>query len=156
MALKPGRKHTDGTDISYFMNEVAERGRVVVYDTSSSSGLGEAMDDSDAIVKMPTGTNLEPAGVLMNDVVNLDLTRTHLNQHQDEVQIRGKVTILQNGYITTNCLKTGDSPKAGDPAHYDTSGEFTTTTTSRRVGQFMSAPDSDGYAKIGINVQVGA
>lgn len=157
MALKPGRKHTDGTDISYFMNQVAERGRVVIFNTASASGLGEAMDDSNAIVQMPTGLIGEPAGVLMNDVVNLDLTRTHLNQHQDEVQLNGKVTVLRNGYITTNLIVAGDNPVAGNPAHWTTSGEFTSsTTTSRRVGQFMSSRDSDGYVKVGISIQAGA
>ena len=153
MALKPGRKHTDGTDISYFMNEVAERGRVVIFDNASVSGLGEAMDDSNALVAMPTGMNGSPAGVLMNDVVNLDLTRQHLNQHQDEVQINGKVALLRKGYCVTNCIATGQSPTGGSAAHYTTSGEFTTTTTSPRVGQFMSAKDSDGYAKVEISVQ---
>ena len=52
MALKPGRRVTDGEDIGYFMNETAERGIVVVH-TNATSGLGEALDDANAAVAIP-------------------------------------------------------------------------------------------------------
>ena len=67
MALRPDRnEHL--TDLSFFMNETAERGIVVIHDTG---GSGAAMDDSTALVKIGSGT---PAGLLLNDVVNFDLT----------------------------------------------------------------------------------
>ena len=102
MALKPDR-HEVVTDISFFMNETAERGIIV---THSTAGSGAAMDDSNALVAIPTtASGSAPAGLLLNDVVNIDLTRQHLNQHQDEVQKGGKVTLLKQGYVVTNKLE---------------------------------------------------
>lgn len=151
MALKPTRITPHGGDsIAYFLQEVAERGKVVIWDTTST-GLGN-LDDPNAVVKIPTNASGTPVGVLMNDMVNLDLTRTHLNQHKDEVQLNGKVTVLKNGTIQTNQLKTGDSPVAGDPAHFTAAGEFTVTTSSAKVGTFTSAPDADGYVTVDVRL----
>lgn len=149
MALKPDRiELPDGSRIKYFMNAVAERGIIVVHGSTS----GEGMDDPDAVVIKPTGATGSPVGVLMNDVVNLDLTRQHLNQHQDEVQVGNKVAILRRGMVRTNMLKTGDTPSAGDPAYFAINGEFTTTAGSDRVGTFESNADSDGYVEVEVNI----
>jgi|TARA_R110002110_G_scaffold188150_2_gene395969 hypothetical protein len=167
MALKPDR-HELLTDISFFMNETAERGVVVVH---STAGSGSAMDDGNAVVTIPTtasGTN--PAGLLLNDVVNIDLTRQHLNHHQDEIQKGGKVTLLKQGWVVTNKLDDGgDAITAGASAYFASSGLLTTArgldvdTTAEaaevdvdyeglRVGRFMSSKDADGYAKVYINI----
>lgn len=152
MALKPDRKYHIGTDIHYFMNEVAERGIIVVHD-DSTTGVGAAMDDADAVVRVPTGSgDGEPAGLLLNDVVNLDLTRQHINWHKDEVQIGGKVTVLTHGWVVTDQIVSGNNPKAGDAAYFDADGELTTSSGSPQVGKFLSGKDSDGYAKVEINI----
>ena len=149
MALKPDRiELADGSRIKYFMNVVAERGIVV----NLTSPGGEGMDDPTALVEIPTGPSGNPAGVLMNDVVNLNLTRQHINWHQDEVQVGNKVDLLVRGVVRTNMLKSGDTPAAGDPAHYDANGEFTTTTTSDKVGRFISEADADGYVEVEVNI----
>lgn len=149
MALKPDRiELADGSRIRYFMAEVAERGIVVIKDTNGGSG----MDDPSSTVSVPTGTGGVPAGVLMNDVVNLDLTRQHLNYHKDVVQIGDKVALLVRGVVRTNMLKTGDTPVAGNPAHFTANGEFTTTTTSAQVGEFIGVPDADGYVEVEVNI----
>ena len=109
MALKPDRIEAY-TDISLFMNEVAERGGVVVHLTA---GSGAAMDDANAVVELPSAaTGNAPAGLLLNDVVDLDLTRQHINWHQDEVQKGSKVTILRQGFVTTNMIASGVTPTA--------------------------------------------
>ncbi len=150
MALKPDRiELNDGSRIKYFMNVVAERGIIVNLDSPG----GEGMDDPNATVSLPTGPSGNPAGLLMNDVVNLNLTRQHLNQHQDEVQVGNKVDLLVRGVVRTNLVKSGDDPVAGDPAHYDANGEFTVTTTSDQVGRFVSSEDADGYVEVEINIQ---
>jgi Arc/MetJ family transcription regulator len=54
------------------------------------------MDNGSALSRMralPSGK--VPVGLLLNDMVNIDLTRQHLNQHKDEVQKGGKVTLLK-------------------------------------------------------------
>lgn len=152
MALKPDRVESF-TDISFFMNTTGDRGGVVVY--NGSGGVGSSMDDADAVVIYPTGSpsGTAPAGVLLNDVVDLDLTRQHINYHKDEVQKGGKVALLRRGTVVTNMLASGQSPVAGDDAYYDGAGDFTTVSTnSVKVGTFLGQKDSDGYIKVDINI----
>ena len=163
MALKADR-HEVVTDISFFMNETAERGIIVVH---STAGSGAAMDDSSALVTIPTtASGTHPAGMLLNDVVNLDLTRQHLNQHQDEVQMGGKVTLLKQGWVVTN--KLDNDPTVGAPAYVASSGLLSTSVglveyaeddtgyavnyEALRVGRFLSTEDADGYAKVYIDI----
>lgn len=150
MALKPDRIEAY-TDISFFMNEVGERGGVVVH---STSGSGVSMDDPNAVVEYaasPSGKS--PAGLLLNDVVNLDLTRQHINWHKDEVQVGSKVTLLRQGQVTTNVVATGLDISAGDVAYFGAEGALTTVSTnSTQVGRFLSDYDADGYVKVDINI----
>lgn len=150
MALKPDRIEAY-TDISFFMNEVGERGGVVVH---STSGSGVSMDDPNAVVEYaasPSGKS--PAGLLLNDVVNLDLTRQHINWHKDEVQVGSKVTLLRQGQVTTNVVVTGLDISAGDVAYFGADGKLTTVSTnSTQVGRFLSDYDADGYLKVDINI----
>lgn len=158
MALKTDRS-TLQTDISFFMNEAATRGGVVAL---STGGSGAAMDQGSALVTyagLPSGK--VPVGLLLNDMVNIDLTRQHLNQHKDEVQKGGKVTLLQKGYVVTNSLE-GTSPSAGDAAFLAHSGNLSVADLSnddtdadgstRVVGRFLSGVDEDGYAKVFIDL----
>ena len=90
MALKPDRIELQ-TDISFFMNTEAVRGGVA---SVSTGGAGASMDDGNAVVSYAaSATGAKPVGILLNDVVNLDLTRQHINWHRDEVQVGGKVTL---------------------------------------------------------------
>lgn len=151
MALKPDRVESY-TDISFFMNTVGERGGVVVH---TSTGSGVSMDDGSAVVSYPTGvvSGTKPAGLLLNDVVNIDLTRQHINWYRDEVQVGGKVTLLRQGQVTTDVVADGVSPAAGTDAYYDSLGKLTTVSTnSTKVGRFLGSVDSDGYVKVDINI----
>jgi len=158
MALKSDRSVLD-TDISFFMNEAATRGGIA---SVSTGGSGAAMDQGEALVTyaaLPSGA--VPVGLLLNDMVNIDLTRQHLNQHKDEVQKGGKVTLLRKGYVVTSNLQ-GTSPSAGDPAYVAHSGNLATSDLSsddtdddgstRLVGRFLSGVDQDGYAKVYIDL----
>ncbi len=153
MALKPDR-YEHRTDISYFMTDTAERGIIVVHDTA---GSGAAMDSSKAKVKIPaTVSGSYPAGLLLNDVVSLDLTRQHINFHQDEIQTGGKVTLLREGFVVTN--KVSGSPTVGAPAYYNLAGEVTPTQTTAgsytqpAIGRFLSVTDTDGYVKVDVHI----
>lgn len=158
MALKADRNEAR-TDISFFMPNVAERGVIVVHNTS---GSGAAMDQSAASVVLPSSLNTGsisgslPAGLLLCDVVSIDLTRQHMNWYQDQVQVNGKVTLLREGYVVTN--KVAGSPTAGQTAFYDVNGNVTPTDPSAgagwapKVGRFLSKKDNDGYAKVDINI----
>lgn len=157
MALKSDR-YEESTDISFFYNEgTATRGGVVVLDAVNASGA--AMDQGVNKVKYAQATASDvPVGVLLNDVVNKDLTRTHLNQYKDEVQKGGKVTVMTRGWVVTNNI-TG-TPVPGDVAYVDdsTAGNVGNATDLgyssgvMAVGRFMSAQDSDGYAKLYVNL----
>lgn len=168
MSLKADR-HEARVDISFYCNQVLTRGCIVVYDSPGGSGAG--MDQSQANVCTPTGlstvvsnaSGTKPAGLLLTDVVNLDLTRTHINWHQDQVQLGGKVTVLKQGYAVTNMIV--GTPNPGDPAYYDGSGFLTPTEPSvgglagpaawakeLQVGRFQTKKDADGYAKVEINI----
>lgn len=157
MALKSDRIEAY-TDISYFCNDSsAERGVVAVH---STGGSGVAMDDSLAVVTAtiaaPSGT--KPAGLLLNDVVSLDLTRQHINWHRDEVQTGSKVTLLRQGQITTNMVVSGVAPTIGQDAYYGVNGKLTNVSTAGatssgvKVGRFLSVLDADGYIKVDINI----
>jgi hypothetical protein len=151
MALKPDRVELL-TDISFFMNDVAVRGGVVSANTSAS-GVGVSMDDANAVVAYAaSASGALPVGILLNDVVDLDLTRQHINWHKDEVQKGGKVTVLRQGQVTTNMV--GGTPSAGADAFVSDSGVISSVqaTGAVKIGQFLSATDSDGYAKVSVNL----
>ena len=158
MALKADR-YEESTDISFFYNEdVATRGGVVIL---ADQGLasGAALDQGENLVKYGTAVATSvPVGILLNDVVNKDLTRTHLNQHKDEVQKAGKVTVMTRGWVVTNNIK--GTPKAGELAFASpfTAGSICNGTTfaaqsgELAIGRFMSRADGDGYAKVYVNL----
>jgi hypothetical protein len=152
MALKPDRIELL-TDVSFFMASTAERGGVVSVVTATS-GVGVSMDDGNAVVAYAAvASGAKPVGVLLNDVVNLDLTRQHINWHKDETQVGGKVTLLRVGQVTTNMLVAGTTPSAGADAYVGVSGLIGTSSTNAvKIGQFLSAKDTDGYAKVSVNL----
>jgi hypothetical protein len=153
MALKPDRIELL-TDVSFFMNTTAERGGVAGIAAGSTAGSGVSMDDSNAVVAyVAVASGTRPLGILLNDVVNLDLTRQHINWHKDEVQVGGKVTLLRNGQVTTNQLVSGITPTAGTPAYVGASGLIgTSSTNATQIGTFLSGKDADGYAKVSVNI----
>jgi hypothetical protein len=153
MALKPDRSIVFPEDISYYMNVVAERGLIVIH---ASSGSGAAMDQADAYVAVGTGqavSGTKPAGLLMCDVVNNDLTRYHANWHKDEVQVGGKVPLLRHGWVVTDQIS--GTPTAGDVAYYTSTGLLTPSDpgSGTQVGRFLSKKDADGFAKVEILIR---
>jgi len=156
MALKADRNELD-VDISFFMNETAEKGQIV---SVSTAGSGAAMDQANALVAIQGATgSVIPVGVLLNDVVDIDLTRQHINWHKDEVQKGGKVSILKKGYVVTDQIE--GTPTAGALAFMDDAdtGKFAVAgsiddTEYTAVGRFMSNLDEDGYAKVEVNLPV--
>ena len=149
MALKSDRYELQ-TDISFFYNAAATtRGCVVCH--GGTAGTGAAMDQGANLCVKSDSSSANPLGVLLNDVVNKDLTRTHLNQYKDEVQKGGKVTILRKGYVVTNNI-TG-TPAAGDVAYQcETTAGNVATSGTNVVGAFLSAKDADDYCKVEVNL----
>ena len=163
MALKADR-YEESTDISFFYNGAAvTRGGVVVLDDGGQAS-GAALDQGENLLVYKAVTKNDiPVGILLNDVVNKDLTRTHLNQYKDEVQEGGKVTIMTRGWVVTNNIE--GTPKAGEKAYAvgvgvgdATAGSLTNATLftgasgALCVGRWMSRKDADGYAKLYVNL----
>jgi hypothetical protein len=152
MALKPDR-HLLDTRIDYFMNEVATRGGGVVL---STSGSGVANDQSVSVATYSNSVSGKiPLGILLCDMVDKDLTKTHVNYYKEEVQKGTKVTILTKGYVVTDMLVPGVSPVGGNPAYLNASGLFTPTLVANvtpLVGRFETAKDEDGFVKISVNL----
>jgi hypothetical protein len=153
MALKADR-YEESTDISFFYNAgTATRGGVVLIDAANASGA--AMDQGANLVQYSAATTgTVPVGILLNDVVNKDLTRTHLNQYKDEVQKGGKVTVMTRGWVVTNSIDAV-TIVPGEVAYASASnaGNLTNVSTAgQAVGRFMSQQDSDGYAKVYVNL----
>lgn len=159
MALKADRYELQ-TDISFFYNAgTVTRGGVVVHGTA---GSGAAMDQGVNLVEYKAAVveGSVPVGILLNDVVNKDLTRTHLNQHKDEVQKGGKVTVLRKGYVVTNNIQ--GTPSAGDIAYVHNNGNISNGASiavaslaasgNLAIGRFMTSKDEDDYCKVEINL----
>jgi hypothetical protein len=157
MALKADR-HELETDISFFCNEATTRGGIVLHDTTVGSGAAMDQGVNKVVTSALVPANSKvPVGILLNDVVDKDLTRTHLNQHKDEVQKGGKVTILRKGYVVTN--KVSGTPAVGNWAIVHLAGNISgvadaaiESNENLIVGKFLSTKDSDGYCKVAVNL----
>lgn len=149
MALK-GDRHELDTEVTYFMNETASKGVVVSVNTQ---GSGSAMDSAAALATVAASASGAAAlGVLLNDVVDIDQTRQHLNWHKDEVQKGSKVTILTKGFVVTD--KISGTPTAGQTAYLGASGLISGSQAAGApaIGRFLSTKDADGYAKVAVNL----
>lgn len=155
MALK-GDRYEFLTDIAYFGNSVMTRGGIASYSTMGSGG---AMDQSQALVAYAAAsTGNIPAGLLLNDMVSIDLTRMHINYYRDEVIIGGKVTLGRRGWWVTDQIV--GTPAVGDVALLSNSGtvqplsfaSFQAGTYAKsvnpKIGTFLSTKDEDGFAKL--------
>lgn len=141
MALKPDRNELD-VDISYFwatgIGYGSERGGWVSA-TGSTAASGSAMDQAvNQVWYSLNATGLRPLGLLLNDVVNVDLTRQILNPYKSEVQVGDKITVLKKGYVLTNRIVTTIGPNsvaitAGAPAYTGPSG-FISSVASGSLG----------------------
>lgn len=155
MALKPDRQRNKyADDISFFMNEVAVRGGVAV---ASTVGSGAAMDQSVNLctyAAQPSGKL--PLGVLLVDMVNKDLTQTHLNPYNGEVQQGGKVLLSPQGTVHTNMVYPGLTITAPQSAWLGPSGliqnVYVNDVATPPVGYFMSNKDEDGYVRFRYNL----
>jgi len=159
MALKPDRDLLS-TDVSYFMNVIADPGVGVFH---VSAGSGAAMDQATNVVGLGPSLSVSSGvvvGVLISSVVNKDLTRTHLNHHKDEVQVGSKVTIMTKGYVVTD--KVVGQPTAGTTCYVGSSGLLVTVSPMGsgditkdnlvRLGRFRSKKDANGFAKVEVNL----
>jgi hypothetical protein len=154
MALK-GDRHVIEDDISMTCETAASRGVGLVLKTSGSGvALGDRRNKAELIAN-PSGKVF--VGILMNDVVDVDTTRYHLNFHKDEMKKGEPCTLMRKGWVITD--KVTGTPTVGATAYLTTNGVFTPTVSSDggtaatpKAGRFESIKDEDGYVKISVNV----
>lgn len=154
MALK-GDRQIDSVEIRYFVNEVANRGSVV---SVSTAGSGIGMEDvSNLATVAANSSGSKPIGVLLNDFVNLDLTRTPINWHKDQAQKGSKATILTKGWIVTDQII--GTPNALDYACLTSSGNVTGVApgsvnyaANPVVGRFRTKKNEDGFASVYVDL----
>lgn len=147
----------DATDISFYCNTVLERGFAVCV---STAGSGVNLDSPSNVCTTNAVTSGSiPLGILLSDVVSIDLTRLPLNWYKDQTNVGNKVPILTKGWIVTN--KVLGTPTAGQLVQLGGSGNVTgvavgtpSTAAQPLLGNshFRSSVDEAGYAKIYIDM----
>lgn len=151
MTIKRGApyKYDPNNDVTDFhFNTVANDGGIAVF---STAGSGVAPDAGQNVAQYATSqSGTVPIGLLMNNVVNIDLTRYPLNRYNSyEVNVGSKVHIHRRGTFVVDNLYPGQTPTAGAPAYLGPSGLVQTnlvnTVASPKVGKFQSTKDQDGY-----------
>lgn len=152
MALKMDRQ-VNATDITFYLDDVRDRGVFVVY---STVGSGVALDSTRNLAAVSANSSGQrPIGCLLSDTVNIDRTRQPLNWHKDQQASGDKVCILTNGWIVTDQI-TG-TPTVGQLAVLSSSGTVTGVTNGATtwnqaanpfVGYFVSTKDENGFARV--------
>lgn len=156
MALRGDRLVIE-TDITMTCPTATLRGVVLCF---STQGSGVALGDSAGVADLfanPSGHS--PAGMLMNDMVNIDQTRFHKNFHKDEVQVGNRCTLLKKGRLTTDQV-TG-APAAAGTAYLTANGQLTPTLSATgglvatpRVGQFRGGVDESNFVTVDIDLPI--
>jgi hypothetical protein len=156
MALKPDRNIVDDS-VSYFIPAITyggDRGGVVVATGATPSGA--AMDQTvNGAWYAATASGKAPIGMLMNDVVDIDLTRQVLNPYKSEALIGDKGSIMRKGWAVTDMVDTTTGTvTVGATAYVGPSGKITADSSEGhpQVGKFLSGIDEDGYFKIYIDL----
>lgn len=156
MALK-GQRQEFQTDLSSICNSVVSKGTMMFW-SRTPGGSGIDLDDSNNIVNFLTGNTSGNfvAGMILNNFVNIDVTRQHLNFQKDELLIGSHCTLLRQGWVVTNGIVAGTSPLPGDPVYVAYSGLLTNFSNVGNYvqvhGEWMGGLDPNGYAKVAIHL----
>lgn len=152
--LRPDRNVIEADAHSFTLSDVAERGVGLCY---STAGSGAVIGTTHGVVTLkadPSGSKF--AGILLNDFVDIDETRYHVNWHKEEQVIGDVPNVLRKGWVYTDKLKSGDTPTVGDAAYLTANGTFTKTSlgavATPLAGEFGGKKDEDGFVKINIDL----
>ncbi len=154
MALR-GTSHRHETTMDYILNRAVEPGTMVV--ASGTAGLV----DIAGIVNAQSG--IWPVGMLLNTREDFNYAKELERVQYDTDDIGTVVTLLRRGEVQTNLVVAngGVAIAPGQPAYLAPNGFIGNANLSpsgvadesRKVGQFMSAVDTDGYARVRIQMQ---
>lgn len=153
MALKGLRNVVpEATDISYTLSDAADAGVIVTWKTAGSGQALGAMGGEVQLSASSSGT--KPAGILLNEFVDIDETVRFRNRYKDQMVIGEPATVVRKGVFTTNMVV--GSPTLGDTAYLTSSGNIMPTNNGAAatppVGQFLGKKDEDGYVKVWIEL----
>ena len=154
MSLKSGGlSHRHETTMDYVLDRAAEPGTVCV----ASGVAGKVAIVSDVEVNVASG--IYPIGILLNTRESFNYAKEWERSQYDTDDIGTVVTLLRRGEIDTDLILAngGVAIAPGQPAYLAQDGKIGNanlgTDDEQRLGQFMSAADSDGFAKVRIELQ---
>lgn len=153
MAIK-GDRQVDSDELAYFVNTATSPGKIL---SVSTGGSGIAMDStSNVAAASANSSGAKPLGMLLTEVVNIDLARQHINWHKSQVNIGNKARIMTKGWAVTDQVT---SATAGTKAVLSSSGYVTNKASTGHnevvnptVGVFRSGKDANGFAKVYIDL----
>ena len=151
MALAPRRQQV-WTEVHFALNEVAERGKIVCIDA------GTTADGEVTGLATPTGLNVYPVGILLDDVESMNYDRHGEFLQRMVVDVGSVVGIAAKGDFETDQI-TG-TPTAGAPAYLGASGLISTTqlldaVTGKNaplIGYFRTTTNANGFALVHIDL----
>ena len=152
MALR-GTSHRHETTMDYILNRAAEPGTMVV--ASGTAGLVDVV----GTVQL-SGSGIWPVGLLLNTREDFNYAKELERVQYDTDDIGTVVTLLRRGEVVTNLVVAngGVAIAPGQPAYLAGNGFIGNANSApsggnQKVGQFMSAVDADGYARVRIELQ---
>lgn len=153
MALREHQKVVHD-DINFACNNVAAAGTLVLYsgtEVTKGSGMPAVSARVAGVLLQDVVSGIHPSNVTLGDFTGtINQAR---NFQKNQTHVSGIVRLLKIGEYETNVIGSG-TLAAGTPLYVDVNGTVTTTNAGRqRIGHALSAKDTDGYAKIYINVQ---
>lgn len=155
MALR-GTSHRHETSMDYVLNRAAEPGTLVV-----ASGTAGLVDIAGGTAAEIGASGTWPVGVLLNTREDFNYAKELERVQYDTDDIGTVVALLRRGELHSNLVVAngGVAIAPGQPAYLAPNGNVGNANLavagdeSQRVGQFMSAVDSDGYARVRVELQ---
>jgi len=157
MALKSGGlSHRHETTMQYILDRAAEPGTLVV-----ASGVAGKVDVAGGSAAEVGASGTWPIGVLLNTREEFNYAKELERVQYDTDDIGTVVTLLRRGELDTDLViaNGGVAIAPGQPAYLAPDGKIGNANLSaaggeeQRVGQFMEAVDSDGFARVRIELQ---
>ena len=157
MALKSGGlAHIHETDMTNVLDVAAEPGTIVV-----ASGVAGKVDIAGGTAAEIGASGNWPIGLLLNTREEFNYAKELERVQYDTDDIGTVVALLRRGEVNTDMLveNGGVSITPGQPAYLAADGKLGNANLSvaggeeQRVGQWMSAVDSEGFAQVRIELQ---
>lgn len=159
MALGESRQVLS-TTMDFTVAAAAERGGILC---AASGSTASYVTDIGA---QPSG--ITPIGILLEDIEDMNFMKHPQYEYRNVMDLGSKVTIAMQGEFYTDFIDGYAKPHidAGDVAYLTHSGLLTiralapgivganagVTTSGIEVGRFMSSIDSNGFAKVWLNI----